>query len=530
MFTMKKSPQKENIQKYTKKNIFLSNQKDKYKPINLNILNNLPNLSNNNFSNIISEFDEEYKKENIITEKVEILEDGSVCRKNTKNTTRVHSPQRDPYNNNNLFLNDYIENEDYIYNTDLKNNKSNPYIRSFTYTKDDIYIPHKPYNNSGKRINIKSKKKELNYKRALFNKNENYEYDIVNQWKYLSNKYIMNYNKKILSTNIQIIIQNLKIRNILKKKEKIPTNLIHIINHRKENFDEINKIFEEVEKKYEKGDKIIKYKSGIESINEEMNESNEDLEERNSIRSNKIKAQLKQIKQKDELEIKDIESISFSPTSVKSKDIKFIFNKNNNENNNKRFNININSYKKILKMAFNNKNKKELKLTKEKYESLIFVLINNFICFKKRSINNTNINNNIRKDILDNLDKKIFELEESVKSLKSIYLYGMNNIKLILNENDRNVFVKKLNLTKNRNNVKKIYKEIVAILNNNMIGNKIYYYQKIIDILKKYEKIEEIININNNTNYFINIIKTIFIFLPIIMFVFYYFLNNFKKI
>ena len=40
----------------------------------------------------------------------------------------------------------------------------------------------------------------------------------------------MYYNNKLLNTEIQIIIQNLKINQILKKKEKLPTNLINIIN------------------------------------------------------------------------------------------------------------------------------------------------------------------------------------------------------------------------------------------------------------------------------------------------------------
>ena len=44
--------------------------------------------------------------------------------------------------------------------------------------------------------------------------------DINNQWKYLSNKYIKKYNKELLSNNIQIIVQNLKIQNILNIKNK----------------------------------------------------------------------------------------------------------------------------------------------------------------------------------------------------------------------------------------------------------------------------------------------------------------------
>ena len=163
-----------------------------------------------------------------------------------------------------------IINEELIYNSGMKYNKSLPNIRTFTYTKNkakgnfiknknkenEIYIKHKPYNSSGKnKINIKSEK--INYKRALFNKNENFDFDIINQWKYLSNKIIINYNQKILKSNMQMIIQNLKINQILKNKEK-PTNLIHIINQQKENSDLLNKnFFDLVEQKLEKNDKRI---------------------------------------------------------------------------------------------------------------------------------------------------------------------------------------------------------------------------------------------------------------------------------
>ena len=114
---------------------------------------------------------------------------------------------------------------------------------------------------------------------------------------------------------------------LLKNREKLPTNLINIINPQQQNLDEINEyFFNEAEKICKKEDKIIKYKGCIESINEE---SNEDQEEIYSNRSSKKKEIIKRNKRINELEIKDIESLSFSPNSVKSKDIKFIFNKNN---------------------------------------------------------------------------------------------------------------------------------------------------------------------------------------------------------
>ena len=615
MYTVKKSSKKENKEKYIKKNNILSSKKNIYKPTSLNIVKYLPILSKNNFIQINNEFDSENHSEKSFTQKIEILDDGSVCKKNTKQTTRIPSPSfGERYfeidNNTNFLLSENINNnisneenyennyqtyeinnvinEDLINNTDMKYNKSLPNLKTLTYTKNkakgnfiknknnEIYIKHKPYNSSGKnKINIKSEKIEikkdnekLNYKRALFNKNENFDFDVINQWKYLANKSIMNYNKKILKTNIQIIIQNLKIKQILKKKEKLPTNLIHIITQQKENSDELNKnFFDEIEKKVEKTDKINKYKGGIESINEEMNESIEDQDDENkrgSMKSNKNK-QIKINKRLNQLEIKEIESINFSPLSSKSKDIKLFFikniqennkNKNNNdvfftykketidkkrikllfnenkENINNKYNINIKSYKKILKMAFYNKNeikKRKKNLTKDKYETLINKLINNIIIYKNK--NKTNINNN---EIINNeIDKKISELEKNVKELKETYIYGLNKIRLKSNENDNNNFIKKLNLTMKRNNMKRIYKEIVDILNNNNIDEK--YYQNIIDILKQYEKINEYeINktktkTNKTKRSCINIIKLYFIFLPLI-FALNYFTRNLKKI
>ena len=606
MYTVKKSAKKDSKEKYIKKNYISSPKKNIYKPTSLKLLNTLPILSQNNFIQITNEFDLDNQSEKSFTQKIEILDDGSVCKKNTKHTTRIPSPsfgeryfELDNNNNSNFILSENINkinneeklennyntfelnniiNEELIYNSGMKYNKSLPNIRTFTYTKNkakgnfiknknkenEIYIKHKPYNSSGKnKINIKSEK--INYKRALFNKNENFDFDIINQWKYLSNKIIINYNQKISKSNMQMIIQNLKINQILKNKEK-PTNLIHIINQQKENSDLLNKnFFDLVEQKLEKNDKINKYKGNIESINEEMNESFEEQDEenkRNSLRSNKSK-QIKIKKRINELEIKEIESINFSPLSSKSKDIKLFFNKNiqdnnsndvffiykkiiddkkrikllfnenkeNKENINNKYNLNIKSYKKILKMAFYDKNaikNKKTNLTKDKYESLIHKLINNIIIYKVKNKNKNNliINNN---DI--DIDKKIIELENNVKELKEIYIYGINKIRFISNENDKNNFIKKLNLTNKRNNVKKIYKEIMHILKNNNIDEK--YYQNIIDKLKQYEKIEEYeikkIKKNRNKTSCINIIKFYFIFLPLI-FALNYFTNNLKKL
>ena len=89
---------------------------------------------------------------------------------------------------------------------------------------------------------------ELNYKRTLFgdNFNEEYDEDIINQWKYLCNKYIKNYNKKLLKNNINIIIQNLKIQKIIDEKNKSKkknqnNNNNNIIKFKDNYLDDINK-------------------------------------------------------------------------------------------------------------------------------------------------------------------------------------------------------------------------------------------------------------------------------------------------
>ena len=125
---MKKGLHKEDKGKYIKKNCIISKKKNKYRTTSLLILKSLPKISQNNFNEIFNEFNQEFKNDNISTEKVEILDDGSVCIKNTKNTTRNNYP-----NNNNILINDNIYNEDYIYNTEMKYNKLFPNIKIFTY-------------------------------------------------------------------------------------------------------------------------------------------------------------------------------------------------------------------------------------------------------------------------------------------------------------------------------------------------------------------------------------------------------------
>jgi hypothetical protein len=222
--------------------------------------------------------------------------------------------------------------------TEVKNSKNynifNDSANKKTYeNKNKCFIKEIAINN-----NINNN--ELNYKRILFRDNFIENDDIINQWKYLSNKYIKNYNKKLLSTNIQIITQNLKIEKILEEKNKSKKNFIkndNFIEGQENYFDLIKEeynnmyiqdniaqsinineynnkndsesefifkptdisyilkppiinfnntyenVFEEIDILSEQNikntnNKIKKYQCDIESINEEMNESSEEQE------------------------------------------------------------------------------------------------------------------------------------------------------------------------------------------------------------------------------------------------------------
>ena len=222
-----------------------------------------------------------------------------------------------------------------------------------------------------KEIKINPNNNELNYKRILFGDNFKEEDEIINLWKYLSNKYIKEYNKKLLSTNIQIITQNLKIKKILETKNKnklkiyknnnkvisdddnnnnnyldsikegynyigqdnisksinaieynnknelsdsdfVPesTNISHILKPPIENFSNTyEEFFDEIDIVSEKNIKNMnKYKGVIESINEEMNESYEEQE----LTDKKKYHNNKQSKLKLNNPIKDTTKINFN--------------------------------------------------------------------------------------------------------------------------------------------------------------------------------------------------------------------------
>ena len=625
-------------------------------------------------------------------------------RENKKISTSVRKKKlimqnKNKYNNNNIF--------------DIESGKEKKEKRNNYFIKE-IKINNNNNNNS-----------ELNYKRMLFGDNFIEDDDIINQWKYLCNKYIKKYNKQLLSTNIQIITQNLKIKKILEEKNKHknslknnnnifnynniksednyfdsikeeynnivqdniaqkiniieynnnnknesdsefiykPTNISNILNppianynYSYENiFEEIDIISEEKIKnsKNESYNKIKKYQGDIESINEEINESYEEQEINDDKKQNKKTFNIKintPVGDKIKINNLDINKIisnfnkidivyekytkkknenkknylSYSPIANFSRNIKFpnvngrnisnpldsedisisketeteiseeeiitdengkiinnsnsflnnfliykidkkdkntiklVFCENNpdNINNNKRYSIPIKSYKKILKMIFYKKRKA---INKNSYESLLFIILNNFYIFKREyslKQNKKNYNQQEKEKLNNNCSKinmKINELEEKIKNMKSYYIFGLIKKQIIKDKKEKKRFIKNLKIGEKRNDVKRIYKEIIDILNNKINNREINvnFYQKMIEVIKKYGKItnEDIIegklkynNINNidefdkineiqknNIDNKINNNKQkIFVLLLPMVFILNYFTNNFK--
>lgn len=134
--------------------------------------------------------------------------------------------------------------------------------------------------------------------------------------------------------------------------------------------------------------------------------------------------------------------------------------------------------------------------------------------------------------------------------MKYYYIYGLIKKNLIKNKSEKKKFIKSLKIPEKRNIIKRLYKEIINILNNKINDGEINvnYYQKMVDIVKKYEKItdediekgkikyknidinniNDIIQYNNNFDKIQNNKKKIFILLLPMMFILNYLANNYK--
>jgi len=360
-------------------------------------------------------------------------------------------------------------------------------------------------------------------------------------------------------------------------------------------------LFSSSKKRKEKIIKINNPKADQFKINLDLNKIKEDM--------NMINKMYKE-SNVFELKIKDIDSLSYSPISCASNKIKYQLNKNNNRDSkcnseiiignagiskskekeielsddekelnkdllskyltykiesnydnggikllfffDKSFNapkhlININSYKKIIKMIFYKKRKP---ISKYYYESLIKMLIHHFskikteysLKKKNRKIINEKEKEEIRNECIE-IDKKINILEKNIMELKDVYICAIIKRQLIKDKNEKKKFIKKLNIQEKRNKVKIIYNEIIKMLNDKIneveINNN--YYKRINDLLTKYEKINERDIEEGKIKYINNEIiehkkikkineKKIFIILLPIMFVINYFVNNLKGI
>lgn len=427
----------------------------------------------------------------------------------------------------------------------------------------------------------------------ILNYNNNYE-NIFNEIDNISEEIIKDesYNKvKKYQGDIESINEemNESYEEPESKEDKIENKILHSSNKKRN--EKIIKI---------KGPKIDKFK-----INLDLNKINEDMSLINKMYKEKNVFELK---------IKDIDSLSYSPISCASNRIRYqLNNKNNNRDSkcssdiiigsadisiskekeielsddekelnrnllskyltykiesnydgggikllfffNNSFNapkylININSYKKIIKMIFYKKRKP---ISKYYYESLIKILINHLSKIKKEYSlikKNRNIINEKEKEEIKNvcieIDKKINILDNNIKELKDAYINGIIKKQVIKDKNEKKKFIKKLNIQGKRNKLKIIYNEIIKILNDKINETEIKnnYYKGMNELLTKYEKINEKDinegkikyiynenkeNIEHKRKNKINEKKIFIILLPI-MFVINYFMNNLKGI
>lgn len=230
-------------------------------------------------------------------------------------------------------------------------------------------------------------------------------------------------------------------------------------------------------------------------------------------------------------------------------------------NNIPKFKIKIKSYLKILNLLFISQKRKPI--SRAIYEKLILSMINNLSCYKNKIYNN-NLNkiNSIKNDLINKeklnndcyeMDKKLKLFEDKIAELKNRYIYTLIKKHYIKDKNQKNIFIKQMNISNNRNEAKKLYKEVLFLMINKINDNNLKknYYEKIKNILKNYEKInsndlyetknkvkKELNNENNknnknnesnkNNNKIIKDGKRIFSFLLPVMFIANYFMNNNK--
>ena len=456
------------------------------------------------------------------------------------------------YNNNKNELD-----SEFSYKPTNISNILNPPIINYNYSYENIF----------EEIDIISEENIKNSKNESYNKIKKYQGDIESINEEINESYE---EQEINDDNKQNKI--IKVNTPLIDKFKINLDMNNIIS----NFNKIDITYDKYTKQ-KKENKIqeIDYSSYSPISANSRNIRFPNVNSRNI--SNPLDSEDISVSRETETEMSDEEIITdehgkiinnnslinnFLIYNIDNKDknkIKLIFFENNidnNINNNKRYSIPIKSYKKILKMIFYKKRKP---INKNSYESLLSIILNNFYIFKREyslKKNSKNYNQQQKEKLNNNCAKisnKINELEEKIKEMKTFYIFGLIKKQIKKDKSEKKKFIKSLKIGEKRNKIKKIYKEIIDILNNKINDGEINvnFYKKMIEIIRKYEKItdEDIIegklkynkinNINemnkineiqnnNNIDKIKNNKKKIFILLLPMVFILNYFANNFK--
>ena len=442
---------------------------------------NPPIIEENEFSSIILEYQKRSK--------------GNIFMANN------YIPFFDEENNNeeNIIFNTDNYNEKYIqdddkYNTYSKefyniNNVGNISVKDTVYcsAKKQKLIQQKMLNKclseSKMSINNQIRKKKLincknhvvkkriinNTKRILFLNDNNLEQDenIINNWKYLSKKYILN-SQELTKKEINLIIYNL-INNNKKNKRLFKTNDKLILNNNRNNniniIKEDSKEQEEIKNFIEKKRKAYKKNLSI-SNNDNVIISEKSLNKQNYVENKNFSTKndfLKNILKYKIIKDKNIKKIRYDKDTLKNYEISF------------------NSLKKIIQLIICNDKKLILK---NEYHIIISKYISEIFIYKNKFLSNKNINelqDKNRNKYINIINNKINIFLQKIKELKLIYLYCINNSKDIKNQNN----------TEKANEIRNIYNDIIDILNNK-INNKqisLEICQQLITGLRKNEQL-----------------------------------------
>ena len=144
-----------------------------------------------------------------------------------------------------------------------------------------------------------------------------------------------------------------------------------------------------------------------------------------------------------------------------------------------------------------NDNKNDIKIHYSQRKPLKIVIYSNLL---QKMIDITNkiknkINEKERNDALihtNNLNQYMKELEDKIILMKKGYIKTLVEKHFEKNKNNKKEIILKANIPKKRNEVKKIFKELVGYIKDKLkAANQKYYYILILNILKKYKSINK---------------------------------------